>query len=166
MVRVLGLAEIVIFLLILTFMIYVYYANARNATGQHRKQRPVAIDWEAANDNALRDLLPEHTIEAIKIYQEMTGVDFRTAKTVVDYLNKHPDDYGEDDKEKSIPRDAGVRELVREGRITEAIAIYQDFTGLSVEESAQDITQIEQELGLQDDLGNQGDDPLSTQNRL
>ena len=166
MMRALGLEMIVVFLLILAVMVYVYYTNARNANGLRRKKRPVEINWEVANDDALRTLLPEQTIEAIKLYREMTGADLKTAKTVIDYLNKHPDDYGEDDKEKIVPRDAGIRDLVQDGRINEAIAIYRDFTGLSIEESAQDIAQIEQELALGNDWENIDDAPTSAQNRL
>ena len=71
-------------------------------------------------------------------------------------------DYGENSKEKATLRDAGIRDLIRQGRIAEAIDIYRDFTGVSPEEAAEDIAQIEQELVLEDYL----DDEDSAQNAL
>jgi hypothetical protein len=158
MVRVIGVSEIILFILVLSVMAYVYYARASNSRKRHLQESPPEIDWDAANDERVRSLLPHRKIEAIKAYRDLTGASLKTAKVAVEYLMLNPDDYGEE-KEKSARRDAGIRDLIRQGRFSEAIDIYRDFTGVSPEEAVEDIAQIEQELALEDSY----DDEDSTQ---
>ena len=162
MVRVIGVAEIILFILILSVLFYMYYVQASNSQKRHHQESPSGTDWEAANDERVRSQLPHRKIEAIKAYRELTGADLKTAKDVIDHLMVNPDDYGENSKEKTTLRDAGIRDLIRQGRIAEAIDIYRHFTGVSPEEAAEDIAQIEQELVLEDYL----DDEDSAQNAL
>lgn len=159
MVRVIGVAEIVLFILILSVLFYVYFVRATD-TRKRRQDSPSEIDWEAANTERVRSLLPHSKIEAIKVYRELTGASLKTAKTVIEYLIDNPDDYGDEDKEKTTPRDAGIRDLIRQGHISEAIEIYKHFTGVTLEAAAEDIAQIQQELELEDHL----DEADSTQN--
>jgi ribosomal protein L7/L12 len=151
MVRVIGVSEIVLFVLVLSVVVYVYYARGGNSRKRHLQEPPPGIDWDSANDDSVRSLLPHRKIAAIKVYRELTGASLKSAKAAVEYLMANPDDYGEDKKkEKNARRDAGIRDLIRQGRVSEAIDIYREFTGVSPEEAAEDIAQIEQELELED----------------
>jgi hypothetical protein len=58
---------------------------------------------------------------------------------------------GKSKKKGAAPADAGVRHLVRLGRLDEAIDIYREFTGVSLEEAQEAISQIDQEVGLESD---------------
>jgi hypothetical protein len=144
-----GFAEVTLFILFLSVFVYMYYTQTSNTRKRHRQETTSAIDWAAANDERVRSLLPRHKIEAIKTYRGLTGASLKDAKAAIEHLMAHPDDYGEV-KEKTNPRDAGIRDLIRQGRISEAIDIYRDFTGVSPEEAVDDIAQIEQELELED----------------
>jgi len=78
-------------------------------------------------------------------------LDLNEAKEAVEYVMDNPDALdGARRKKKAPSRDAGVRELVRQGKIDEAVEIYRDFTGASLADAKDDIAQIKQELALED----------------
>lgn len=162
MLRLLIMSEVILLIVVLVVLAAVYYARME----RERRRRSPVIDWEVANDELVREHLPHNRIEAIKIYRELTGVDLKTAREAVDYLIAHPDDYGLKAKKAGLTRDAGIRELLREGRYAEAINIYQDFTGLPHDQAEADIMQIEQELTLENPPAETGESDYSSYKRL
>jgi hypothetical protein len=69
--------------------------------------------------------------------------------------SRHPqsedDDFALADKpkhrlnESNTPFDAGVRDMIRAGRSRDAVRIYQEFTGTTLEEAEQEISRLEWE---------------------
>ena len=145
--------SMVIWIIIALFIvgIMVFIVNANSATSQQTRKKPLEIDWEAATDASVQQHLPKGKIQAIKAYRQLTGLGLKEAKEAVEYVMDNPDALdGARRKKKAPSRDAGVRELVRQGKIDEAVEIYRDFTGASLADAKDDIAQIKQELALED----------------
>ena len=145
-----SILEIIIVIFVLLGL-YVFVSQARSATPRQQPQKEEPeIDWEAANDDSVQQHLPKAKIQAIKAYRQLTGVGLKEAKEAIEYVMANPDAFDEASRKKKSPsRDAGVRELVRQGRLNEAVEIYRDFTGASLLDAKDDIAQIEQELALE-----------------
>ena len=122
-----GLIEIfviVIFILIVFFFVWLL-------RGGDRQRMPVAsdisqIDWSVfERDDVIQAISRGNKIEAIKIYRECTDQGLAESKFAVEYAIKHPESVksGKGRIASNIPSDAGIRDLIAEGRIEEAITI-------------------------------------------
>ena len=137
--------------MLVVFGVAIYIFSKSTTSQGTRQYEPPEIDWVAANDESVQQHLPKNKIQAIKAYRELTGVGLKEAKEAVEYAMDNPDAYDDAEVKKKAPsRDAGVRELVRQGKIDEAVDVYRDFTGASLMDAKADIAQIEQELSLED----------------
>jgi ribosomal protein L7/L12 len=129
-------------------------ANYIAVTIQERKSgdkpafTPDQIDWSVVSDSEIQAFLQANKkIEAIKVYRQRTGVGLREAKDAIDYATLHPDE-AQEKKKAPEPEltDGGVRDLIAEGRLSEAVETYRTFTGMD-EYSARDaIERIQNEL--------------------
>lgn len=115
---------------------------------------PDQIDWSAAGDEQIQENLAEdRKINAIKRYRELTGQGLKEAKDAIEYLMANPDVVIEKKKRASYDKpDAGVRDLIKEGRINEAIEVYQKFAGVDEYTARDAVAEIEYEI-------RQGKDP-------
>lgn len=107
------------------------------------------VDWDVIADAELQSYLPDYKINAIKRYRELTGLGLKEAKEAIEYVLAHPEE--REKSHKLIDTDAGgVRDLIAEGRIDEAIKLYASFMGID-EYSARDaIHEMQREMGLSD----------------
>lgn len=106
------------------------------------------IDWTAINHPDVQDAISlGNKIEAIKHYRTHTKVGLKEAKDAIDYAFDHPE---EAERKKRSPvnnlSDGGVRDLVEEGRIEEAIEIYRTFTGMDEYSARAAVERIRGEL--------------------
>lgn len=93
---------------------------------------PQGLSLEVLADEEFQSYLPNQKIAAIKRYRQLTGCGLKEAKGAVDYVFANPDAI---EKAKSGSRlvdteGAGVRDLIDEGRIEEAVRVYADFMGV------------------------------------
>jgi hypothetical protein len=107
------------------------------------------IDWDAISHHTVQDAIQSNKkINAIKAYRELTSQGLKEAKFAVEYAIKHPDTPLKHRKHRLAENssDGGLRDLIREGKIEEAIETYQKFAGVD-QFSAQDaIRQLQAEL--------------------
>jgi hypothetical protein len=112
------------------------------------------IDWEAANDEQVRDWVAQgNKIQAIKRYRELTGAGLKDAKDAIDYLFLHPD--APDKLKEKIRRleldDSGLRDLIEEGRTDEAVEVYRKFAGVDEYTARDAIDQLAREVKDKDE---------------
>jgi ribosomal protein L7/L12 len=110
---------------------------------------PTRLDREAARDrDVVQALQSGDKIRAIKAYRDLAGVTSEEAKLAVEFLTANPQ-FALSSKPKRLERDnpfdTGVREMVRTGKKSDAIKIYQEFTGASLTEAHNEIDRIEWE---------------------
>ncbi|MBC7870680.1 MAG: hypothetical protein H7Y09_07555 [Chitinophagaceae bacterium] len=110
---------------------------------------PNKIDTEIAYDAELQaEISAGRTTNAIRLYRDLTDGTLAEAKAVIEFLIAHPD-YDQSEKPKNDERgfvlDAGLREMIRSGRKTEAIRLYQEFAGISPSAASKEIERIEWE---------------------
>jgi ribosomal protein L7/L12 len=115
------------------------------------------VDWNAIADEELQSYLPHNKINAIKRYRILTDVVLKEAKEAVEYAIAHPEGM---EKAKFLGKvvdteAAGVRDLILEGRIDEAIEVYAAFMGVDEYSSRDAIeamqAEIDAEIRLRDD---------------
>lgn len=106
------------------------------------------IDWEALSDPQLQEFLAQgNKIGAIKVYRQLTGMGLKESKDAIDYAAKHPDEWGEKKKKSAYDsQDAGVRDLIQDGRIDEAVEVYQRFAGVDEYTSRDAVTELERQI--------------------
>ena len=126
-------------LFIIVFILGFLIAAAALRSGQYRPPQPpratAEIDWDAINSEAVQNALEVgNKIQAIKEYRQLTGVGLKEAKDAVDYAVLHPDERFEKSTKKKKAaadnQDAGIRDLIADGRMDEAIEVYQRFAGV------------------------------------
>lgn len=130
---------LLLYIVILVLFLLVLYKIVRVATGtKHTIKAKITypIDWDALADTELRGYLPNQKIAAIKRYRELTGSGLKEAKDTIDRVVSNPELL---DKAKNPKRaaarladveGAGVRNLIAEGKISEAVQVYADFMGV------------------------------------
>jgi len=109
---------------------------------------PDQIDGSALSDERIQEAMNKgNKIEAIKVYRELTGLGLKESKDAIDYVLAHPDVEFEKKKRATYDKlDAGVRDLVVEGRIDEAIEVYQKFAGVDEYTAMDAIAEIEHDI--------------------
>lgn len=147
-----GVVVFAVFCFVIVFFVAITLMGRSSSNAALPKQ-PVEIDWEALGDEALQAALAKGSkIEAIKRYRQLTDVGLKEAKDAVEYALLHPDERGDKKKKAAYDTaDAGIRDLIQEGRMDEAIEIYQKFAGVdaytardAVNEIARDVTSSDQ----------------------
>jgi len=121
---------IVVFIIGFLFALNYLTASRTDRTTPIRKL--TEVDWDAIQDEALQSALANNNkIEAIKRYRLLTGLGLKESKDAIDYAMLHPDERGDKKKKASYDaQDAGIRDLIQDGRLDEAVEIYQKFAGV------------------------------------
>jgi hypothetical protein len=109
------------------------------------------LDWTILLSNEMQSYLLEDKLEAIKLYQEVTGVTHLEAKEAIDHFVTHTQDIPasmrhNDDTQGQISR---MRELLRQGKRTRAREMYQDLTGADQLEVLNALDQLEKEARIE-----------------
>lgn len=120
-----------------------------------------AIDWDAIADSELQSYLPNMKINAIKRYRELTGVGLKEAKDAVEYAIAHPE--AAKKGRRALDADtggAGVRDLIVEGRIDEAVSVYAAFMGVDEFTARDAIASLEAQLNAENRLSDDGMDTV------
>jgi ribosomal protein L7/L12 len=136
-----GLAELMIlggliiaaFILIGVVRAFMFQAQTAAVEPNFKaKTKPNGIDWNALADAELQSHLPQMKINAIKRYRELTGAGLKESMEAVEYAMAHPEQVGQKGKSPVVvdTEGAGVRDLIAEGRIDEAVKVYAAFMGV------------------------------------
>jgi ribosomal protein L7/L12 len=109
---------------------------------------PEQIDGAVVSDERILNALDKgNKIEAIKVYRELTGLGLKESKDAIEYLMVHPEALSEKKKRAAYDTmDAGIRDMIQEGRIDEAIEVYQKFAGVDEYTAMDAVAEIEHEL--------------------
>jgi len=146
------LAILFIIVFIIGFLIALYYLTS----SPHERRNPIRplaeIDWDAIQDDVVQAALStSNKIEAIKRYRLLTGQGLKESKDAIDYALLHPDERGQKKKKAAYDaQDAGIRDLIQDGRIDEAIAIYQKFAGVDEYTARDAVDEIARDIHLSD----------------
>ena len=146
-----------IFLVVPAFVIILVWVFV--VAPQEQKNRmsrePIKPEWEAINDTQVQAALGSNNkIEAIKRYRMLTGLGLKESKDAIDYAVAHPDEAGEKKKKAAYDaQDAGIRDLVQDGRIDEAIDVYRKFAGVDEYTAKDAVAEIERQIRLGDEPG-------------
>jgi len=130
--------NIVIMAVIVALILFVLLSILAAIRRPPAPQAEYRIDWDALADEELQSYLPRQKINAIKRYRELTGAGLKDSKETIDYIVANPDAL---EKAKHDPLKgaaarlsdtggAGVRDLIAEGRLEEAVRVYADFMGV------------------------------------
>ena len=122
------------------------------ASENHNQQTtiyPRDMVWSALDDDLLEAIELGLTFEAIERYRQLADATLDEARGAIEYLIANPEVLVAQMKKGAVPRDAGVRDLVRQGRLDEAIDVYREFTGALLEDAQDAVAQIEQEVALE-----------------
>ena len=117
---------------------------------RHITPRMDEMDWDAINDQVVQAALDDgNKIEAIKRYRLLTGQNLSDSKDAIEYAMLHPDERGDKKKKAAYDaQDAGIRDLIQEGRLDEAIEIYQKFAGVDACTARDAVNEIARDLHL------------------
>ncbi|MCA9912781.1 MAG: hypothetical protein KC496_05515 [Anaerolineae bacterium] len=115
---------------------------------------PQDMSLEALADEELQSYLPDQKIAAIKRYRQLTGSGLAEAKYAVEYLMANPGTLAKakhDSLTAAANRladtgGAGVRDLIDEGRIEEAVRVYADFMGVDEYTARDAVEKMQNEL--------------------
>jgi len=138
-------------------------------TRQERRERepgimpePAEIDWDAVSDLQVQEAIQsDKKIEAIKRYRELTGLGLKEAKDAIEYAMAHPEEQAEKKKAPTYDvQDAGVRDLIQEGRIDEAIEVYRKFAGVDEYTAKDAVWKIEQDMKTESSEARLADDAI------
>jgi ribosomal protein L7/L12 len=119
------------------------------------------VNWDAMADAELQSSLPDMKINAIKRYRELTGVGLKEAKDAIEFVMAHPDSANKGRSSlKADTGGAGVRDLIAEGRIDEAVTIYAAFMGVDEFTARTAISELECQLSAENRLSDDGMDTV------
>jgi ribosomal protein L7/L12 len=141
----------------LLFIMIVVGASRQTGAAAYSAMSAEGIDWNAIADEELQSYLPDNKINAIKRYRELTGMGLKEAKDAVEYAIAHPDDAK---KGRALmgtdTGGAGVRDLIADGKIDEAIRVYAAFMGVDEFTAKDAIAQLQEELNAENRLSDDG----------
>jgi ribosomal protein L7/L12 len=113
--------------------------------------KPAAVDWDAAQDAELQAALAQgNKILAIRIYREQTGAGLKESKDAVEAILAGDLPAKKRRMQPALEGAAGVRDLLSEGRKTEAVELYARFAGVDQYTAQDAVEQIEREMRLED----------------
>ena len=144
----LGVLFIVVF--VIGFVIAMNYLTASRQDRNNPIRQLTEIDWDAINDDIIQTALASRNkIEAIKRYRILTGQGLKDSKDAIDYALLHPNERGEKKKKATYDaQDAGIRDLIQEGRLDEAVEIYQKFAGVDAYTARDAVDEIARDIHL------------------
>ena len=139
---------IIMAIVVFTLIAINYILVTRQEKREGITPRPVAVDWDAITDDIVQtEMAKGNKIGAIKRYRLLTNVGLREAKDAIDYAILHPGETGDKKKKAAYDaQDAGIRDLIQEGRLDEAIDIYQKFAGVDEYTARDAVEAIAREL--------------------
>lgn len=132
--------------ILVIFLVFVAAANRRKTETLQLDEN--LIDWDAALSEEVQENLPNNAIAAIRAYRNITGIGLKESKDIIDYLMAHPE-AGKGKRRVSAEitfSDAGIRDLLREGKTEEAVEAYKTFAGVDVFTAREAVEQIAQSL--------------------
>jgi len=140
---------IVLLALFVAFIILMFITISA-AQRQPTSFDPAQISLSAIADEELQSYLPDQKIAAIKRYRQLTGTGLREAKDAVEYVIANPDALAKSKPDASVhlvdTGGAGVRDLIDEGRIEEAVRVYADFMGVDEYTARDAVAKMQQTL--------------------
>lgn len=141
----------VVFIIIGLILIANYVAVSRQERNNPKPEQ-IMTDWEAINDEVVQaEITTGNKIGAIKRYRLLTGQGLKESKDAIDYAMLHPDEHSAKKKKATYDaQDAGVRDLILEGRLDEAVEIYQKFAGVDAYTARDAVDEIARDLHLSD----------------
>jgi competence protein ComGC len=148
---------------VILLILFLMFAGRRNQ--QNRQiERPAQVDTVALVDAELQSYLPDNKMGAIKRYHQLTNAGLKESRDVIEWVLANPDAL---DGQKDIAREvdtqgAGIRDLVAEGRIEEAVKVYAAYMGVDAFSARDAVEQIEREL-LEEESSSTLGDLLSNQ---
>lgn len=127
-------------------------ANYIAVTMQERREgktsEPLMLDAEAINSPEIQTALANgRKVDAIKYYRKLTNAGLKEAKDAIELYLADPDVVREKKKKPAYDsQDAGVRDLIAEGRLDEAAEIYQKFAGVDEYTARDAIADLEDQI--------------------
>jgi ribosomal protein L7/L12 len=166
----LGLAELVIIGAV-TVAVFMFLAmtlaarrNAQTAAVEPLfKSKPdEGVNWDAIADPELQSYLTPNTkIQAIKRYRDLTDAGLKEAKDTIEYVMENPDGMKKGKSSGAVDTDgAGVRDLIAEGRIEEAVKVYAAFMGVDEFTARNAIEKMQREDEAETRLSTEGKDEV------
>jgi ribosomal protein L7/L12 len=138
------------------FLFAMIAAGASKQTG-YSAYSGKGIDWDALADAELQSYLPNNKINAIKRYRELTNVGLKEAKDAVEYAIAHPESAKKGRSGLDVNTGgAGVRDLILEGRIDEAVTVYAAFMGVDEFTAKDAVANLERQLNAETRLNDDG----------
>lgn len=148
-----GVAEVAIIFFVFMIALLLYLAFRNTSSQRNDTVIPSTIDWTALNDAEVQEAIEGgRKINAIKRYRELTGVGLKEAKDAIEYVIANPD--APESKARSASSslsDAGLRDLIAEGDIVQAIEVYQQFAGVDYYTAKAAVEDLEREMRLGDE---------------
>lgn len=143
-----GLECVLVGAVIVVVLVYFVTRQEREEARLGIVREPLEVDWSALNDDRIQAALDKgKKIEAIKVYRELTGLGLKEAKDAIEYLMANPDAALDKKKRAAYDTmDAGIRDMIQDGRIDEAIEVYQKFAGVDEYTAMDAIAEIEHDL--------------------
>jgi ribosomal protein L7/L12 len=147
-------------ILVAVFLFFMIGAGAaKNSTQGYSATIAKDVDWDAIADEELQSYLPNNKINAIKRYRELTGEGLKEAKDAVEYAIAHPEKRGRGGLNANTGG-AGVRDLIVEGRINEAVTVYAAFMGVDEFTAKDAVLELERQLTAENRLSDDGMDTV------
>ena len=139
--------SIIFMALIITVILALIFVPAMlNSSAQLPANIAEQIDWLAIKDDELQSYLPDKKINAIKRYRDLTGCGLKEAKQAIEYVIANPDAKKGKRGLSANTEGAGVKDLLLEGRIDEAVQVYSAFMGVDEFTARDAINDLEREL--------------------
>lgn len=149
--------ELLIGVIVVVVLVVLFFPRGKR---QENLLEPQYMNWNAANDPELLEHIAQgRAINAIKWYRELTGQGLKEAKDVIDYMIAQGGGGQRASSSptgtRSVPQprptanrtsDAGIRELVKAGQITEAEETYAKFAGVDVYAAREAVAAIRREV--------------------
>ncbi|MBC8100540.1 MAG: hypothetical protein H7Y11_13945 [Armatimonadetes bacterium] len=146
---------IVIALLLCTFMtLFILWSTQSTRQSVPTGYDPANIDVDVAYDPEIQQAIADgQKVAAIKLYRDLTATSLSESKAAIEFLIAYPevdlrlkpDDAKPKNNLRESPLDAGIRNLVRQGRKWEAVQAYRDFTGAELNDATAEIERLEWE---------------------
>jgi ribosomal protein L7/L12 len=144
-----GMTEIIIVVIVLIAV--VWFLRSRGGT-TNATMAPVQLTEDAASavaDSVVQAALDRgNKIEAIKRVRQLTGLGLKEAKDLVEAWQRNPDSFAEKKKRPVNDLSAdGVRDLIEEGKLDEAVDLYRRFAGVDQYTAQDAVEKLRQEMG-------------------
>jgi ribosomal protein L7/L12 len=133
-----GMSELTVALIVIAVVVFIalkVFEWRLPRFPRETQLNPALIEWDALNDDRVQQHLPHNKIGAIKAYREITDVGLKEAKDAIEYYLAHRDEaqHHGGKKQRSETEslsDAGVRDLLNEGKFEDAVNAYKTFAGV------------------------------------